>query len=84
MTNNFCEAAAEWDHDWDAQDVCRECGIGGVVVEEIEMFEGVVYVNACHCADRYPQVDAYRADVHNDDSVVLICDRCNDEGAMDI
>lgn len=24
----WCEAAAEWDHDWDADDRCRECGIG--------------------------------------------------------
>jgi len=24
----WCEAAAEWDHDWNEDGVCRECGMG--------------------------------------------------------
>ena len=90
----FCEAAAEWDHDWDANGICLECGTGGLtaaeakgsvpLVDEIEMFEGTVYVVGCWHEGRYPQVDPFQADVWGDYTLFLLCDDCADEAAADI
>lgn len=53
-------------------------------MEDIEMFEGAVYLVFCQCENRYPQVDAYNSDVNNNSSLVLECDECNARGAEDI
>lgn len=60
--------------------------VEGLVIGGLELGDGstVDLEVGCGHADAYWQVDAYRADVHDDDSLYLICDHCNDEGAADI
>jgi hypothetical protein len=62
--------------------------IGGLVMGnetvDLALYEGKLYPVGCLHADRYPQVDAYNSDVNDDDTLVLECDACNDEGAQDI
>lgn len=71
MANIFCEAAAEWDHDWDANDVCRECGLGGPQCE----------LNYSGCTGLGElREDPYEADVNENPGVYMIaCNECAQE-----